>query len=153
MLHSWSFNPPIFVDILSWYFTPYLSNEAGILRCAAPHVSIAPRVTETGGGFSAPLKRRGRLPHHNRRNSQIPKGGLAFLHNNLEEVPPLMQALRIITLLFLIGCHSMTADIFGQNWTDHVTVIDTDRKARFENHKPTPHNTSKPMQSSLRCRM
>src|SRR2546425_3102425 len=37
----------------------------------------------------------------------------------------------ISNLFDTMHIHSMTSDAFGAKWTDKVTVIDTDRKARF----------------------
>lgn len=58
--------------------------------------------------------------------------------NTLEDKTEKCLYETITSLFDSLHIHSMTADIPGQNWTDHVTVIDTDRKARFEKHKLTP---------------
>jgi len=44
----------------------------------------------------------------------------------------------IANLFDSMHIHSMTPDIFGKEWRDKVTVIDTDRKARFAKAKVTP---------------
>jgi hypothetical protein len=58
--------------------------------------------------------------------------------NKLEENADKCVYETIAGLFDSLHIHSMTADIVGQNWTDHVTVIDTDRKARFAKLKLTP---------------
>lgn len=58
--------------------------------------------------------------------------------NTLEDKADKCLYETISNLFDSVHIHSMTADIFGKNWTDHVTVIDTDRKARFAKHKLTP---------------
>jgi hypothetical protein len=58
--------------------------------------------------------------------------------NKLEDKADKCLYETITGLFDSMHIHSRTGDIFGKDWTDDVTVIDTDRKARFAKYKLAP---------------